>query len=139
MAFCLELMGAKSSFLRSFHWLLLGGCLALSHASPLPTAADSPPRDFTLVIVSDIHLGAENLKAKEPFTKTDFENVFRKPDGSGAGSCYGPTANMQMIRELFRNCIAASQILRPDAQLRGEFRQEFRLKKGCLEIIVKGS
>jgi alpha-L-fucosidase 2 len=53
----------------------------------------------------------------------NFENAFRKPDGSGACSCCGPTANMQMIRELFRNCIAASEILGTDAQLRGELAQ----------------
>ena len=53
----------------------------------------------------------------------NFENAFRKPDGSGACSCYGPTANMQMVRELFRNCVTASEILGTDAQLRGELEQ----------------
>ena len=53
----------------------------------------------------------------------NFENAFRKPDGSGACSCYGPTATMQMVRELFKNCIAASQMLGGDAQLRGELEQ----------------
>jgi hypothetical protein len=64
-------MTATSILLRCCRWLLLGGWLATSHASPPTAAADSPPRDFTLVVFSDIHLGAENLKAKEPFTKAD--------------------------------------------------------------------
>ena len=53
----------------------------------------------------------------------NFENAFRKPDGTGACSCYGPTATMQMVRELFRNCVAASQVLGTDVQLRGELEQ----------------
>ena len=50
----------------------------------------------------------------------NFENGFRKPDGSGACSCYGPTATMQMVRELFKNCVAGSQALGLDATLRAE-------------------
>jgi len=53
----------------------------------------------------------------------NFENAFRKPDGASACSCYGPTATMQMVRELFKNCIAASEILGTEAQLRGEIHQ----------------
>jgi alpha-L-fucosidase 2 len=53
----------------------------------------------------------------------NFENGFRKPDGTGACSCYGPTATMQMVRELFKNCLAAGEILGADAQLRGELAQ----------------
>jgi alpha-L-fucosidase 2 len=50
----------------------------------------------------------------------NFENAFRKSDGASACSCYGPTATMQMVRELFRNCIAASQTLGIDSQFRAE-------------------
>lgn len=50
----------------------------------------------------------------------NFENAFRKPDGTQACSCYGPTATMQMIRELFNNCIAASRILNLDERFRSE-------------------
>lgn len=41
----------------------------------------------------------------------NFENAFRKPNGESACSCYGPTASMQMIRELFKNCVRAARIL----------------------------
>ena len=50
----------------------------------------------------------------------NFENGFRRPDGSGACSCYGPTASMQMIRELFRNCLAGGAAIGADAALRAE-------------------
>ena len=50
----------------------------------------------------------------------NFENAFRKPDGSGACSCYGPTATMQMVRELFINCLAASAVLKADTDLQAE-------------------
>ena len=65
----------KSSFQRCSCWLLLlCGCLATAHtAPPSPPAAESQPqhRDYTVFLCSDIHPGAENLKAKEPFTKAD--------------------------------------------------------------------
>ena len=44
-------------------------CLALVAAWPL--AGSAALRDYTVIVFSDIHLGAENLKAKEPFTKAD--------------------------------------------------------------------
>ena len=47
----------------------------------------------------------------------NFENGFQKPDGTGACSCYGPTATMQMVRELFKNCLAASRVLGADAAI----------------------
>ena len=50
----------------------------------------------------------------------NFENGFRKPDGSGACSCYGPTATMQMVRALFQNCVTASTVLQTDPELRIE-------------------
>ena len=54
---------------------------------------------------------------------TNFENPFRKPDGSSAAACLGPTGNMQMVRQLFLNCIAASKILNTDAGFRAEVEQ----------------
>jgi len=51
---------------------------------------------------------------------TNFENQFLKPDGSSAAACLGPTGNMQMVRQLFMNCIAASKILDTDAGFRAE-------------------
>jgi alpha-L-fucosidase 2 len=51
---------------------------------------------------------------------TNFENPFRKPDGSSVAACMGPTGNMQMIRQLFLNCVAASKILDTDPDFRAE-------------------
>ncbi len=51
---------------------------------------------------------------------TNFENGFRKQDGSGGCTCMGPTASMQMVRQLFLNCVAASTILGTDAELRAD-------------------
>jgi len=51
---------------------------------------------------------------------TNFENTWRKPDGTRGSVCLGPTASMQMIRELFQNCIRASEILGTGADLRAE-------------------
>ena len=66
----LRLMDVKSNFPGCAHWLLwLCGWLTIPQASL--AAADSQPRDFTVIVCSDIHLGAENLKAKDPYTKAD--------------------------------------------------------------------
>ena len=54
---------------------------------------------------------------------TNFENAWRKPDGTCGSVCLGPTASMQMIRELFQNCIRASEILGTDADLRAEIKK----------------
>jgi alpha-L-fucosidase 2 len=53
----------------------------------------------------------------------NFENAFRRPNGETACSCYGPTASMQMIRELFKNCIQATSILQTDSKLRTELEE----------------
>lgn len=47
------------------------------------------------------------------------ENVFRTADGQTASVCYGPTMDIQIIRELFSHCVAASQILGKDEDFRG--------------------
>jgi alpha-L-fucosidase 2 len=51
---------------------------------------------------------------------TNFENGFRKPDGETGCVCMGPTGSMEMVRELFQNCIQATRILSTDADLRAE-------------------
>lgn len=51
---------------------------------------------------------------------TNFENAWRKPDGTSSSVCLGPTASEQMIRELFQNCVRATQILGTGADLRAE-------------------
>lgn len=50
----------------------------------------------------------------------NFENAFRKPSGDTACTCMGATASMQMVRELFKNCVTASTLLGSDAELRAE-------------------
>lgn len=50
----------------------------------------------------------------------NFENRWLKPDGSSGALCLGPTASMQMIRELFQNCVRASLILGLDGDFRAE-------------------
>jgi len=42
---------------------------------------------------------------------SNFENIWRKPDGSKGSLCLGPTGNMQMIRELFQNCLRTADAL----------------------------
>jgi alpha-L-fucosidase 2 len=54
---------------------------------------------------------------------TNFENIWRKPDGTRGSVCLGPTASMQMIRALFQNCIRASEILGVDTSLRAEIQK----------------
>ena len=51
---------------------------------------------------------------------TNFENEFLKPNGERGCTCMGPTASMQMVRELFRNCLAGGTVLGVDAELRKE-------------------
>jgi len=51
---------------------------------------------------------------------TNFENEFLKPNGERGCTCMGPTASMQMVRELFKNCLAGGTILGVDAELRAE-------------------
>lgn len=49
---------------------------------------------------------------------TSPENSFRTPDGQVAAVCYAPTLDMQILRELFTNCIEASRILGVDEEFR---------------------
>ncbi|MCC6232903.1 MAG: glycoside hydrolase family 95 protein [Verrucomicrobiales bacterium] len=48
------------------------------------------------------------------------ENAFRLPSGKTAHVCLGPTVDMQLLRELFGNCLRAGEILGVDAELRAE-------------------
>jgi alpha-L-fucosidase 2 len=54
---------------------------------------------------------------------TNFENAFRKPDGSTGVVCMGPTGSMQMVRQLFLNVAEASRLLGLDSELRTEVEQ----------------
>ncbi|MCP4640385.1 MAG: glycoside hydrolase family 95 protein, partial [bacterium] len=46
------------------------------------------------------------------------ENKFRTPDGQQAGVCMGPTMDMQVLDDLFGNCIEAAHILDVDKKFR---------------------
>lgn len=48
------------------------------------------------------------------------ENHFRTADGQEAGVCYGPTMDMEILRELFTNCISAGEILGVDEAFRAQ-------------------
>lgn len=46
------------------------------------------------------------------------ENAFRNGQGTTSHICMGPTIDMQILRELFGNCIAAAEVLGVDAGFR---------------------
>lgn len=48
------------------------------------------------------------------------ENRFRTADGQVASVCYGPSMDMQILWDLFTNCIQASRVLDTDADFRVE-------------------
>lgn len=48
---------------------------------------------------------------------TNFENTYRTPDGQTASVCAAPTADVEMIGELFDNVVAASRILGVEPEL----------------------
>lgn len=50
----------------------------------------------------------------------NFENVFRKSNDRTGFVCMGPTASMQMVRELLKNCVKVSTLLETDAAFRTE-------------------
>jgi len=56
------------------------------------------------------------------------ENAFRMKNGAAAHTCMGPTVDMQILRELFGNCVRASEILGVDK----EFRSKLRAKRARL-------
>jgi len=51
---------------------------------------------------------------------TSFESHFKRPDGPSAAVCMGPTMDMQIVRDLFTNCIAASKVLGGDEEFRAQ-------------------
>jgi len=56
------------------------------------------------------------------------ENAFKMKNGKTAHTCMGPTVDMQILRELFHNCIKASRILGIDEK----FREELTTKRARL-------
>ncbi len=57
---------------------------------------------------------------------TSPENKYKMPDGFIAATLYGGTADLAMIRELFLQTIAASQILNTDAAFRAELTEKLK-------------
>ena len=58
-----------------------------------------------------------------------FEQPFRTRDGRRGVLCAGPTMDMQILRDLFTHCIAASEILGVDAEFRAKL-TEVRAQAG---------
>jgi alpha-L-fucosidase 2 len=50
------------------------------------------------------------------------ENAFRLPNGTEARVCYGPTMDMQILRELFTHCIEAARALGQDTAFADQVR-----------------
>jgi alpha-L-fucosidase 2 len=68
-----------------------------------------------------------DLLVKDPKTgylvtvaDTNFENAYRRPDGSATSLCIAPTPSNMMVRQLFLNCIAATKVLNCDADMRAQ-------------------
>jgi alpha-L-fucosidase 2 len=53
----------------------------------------------------------------------NFEMGFVKQDGSRAALCAGPTASMQMVRQLFKDCVTASRTLGVDEVFRAQLEE----------------
>jgi alpha-L-fucosidase 2 len=52
------------------------------------------------------------------------ENKFRTADGQVAGVCAGPSMDMQILWDLFTNCMAASEILGVDDEFRATLKEK---------------
>lgn len=79
-----------------------------------PVLRESAEFYLDMLIEEPTHAWLVTAPANSP------ENSFRLPDGSEAHVCMGPTIDMQLLRELFANVIAAATILDVDVDFRGE-------------------
>ena len=61
------------------------------------------------------------------------ENAFRTADGQTVSVCYAPTMDMQILHELFTNCIEASRILGVDEGFRQRL-EEARARLAPMQI-----
>ncbi len=64
---------------------------------------------------------------------TSPENSFRTADGRAASVCYGSTIDMQILQELFGNCIEASRLLGVDEEFRHKL-EEARARLAPMQI-----
>ncbi|TSA36626.1 MAG: glycoside hydrolase family 95 protein [Porphyromonadaceae bacterium] len=62
--------------------------------------------------LDNLQLDADGYWVTSP--AESFENQYRKSDGTVGWACMGPTQDMQIIRDLFTNCIQAATILKMD-------------------------
>ncbi len=53
---------------------------------------------------------------------TNFESYYRKPNGETGCVCIGPTADMQMVRQLFKDTLRAAEVLGGEAELTAQIR-----------------
>lgn len=75
-------------------------------------------RDATLFYLDDLQKGNDGYLVTNP--SVSFENIYLKPDGEKGWACMGASEDMQIIRSLFKNTMAAIDILEKD--------QSFKLK-----------
>lgn len=108
------------------HYLFTGDKKHLARAYPL--MRDAAKFYLGMLIEEPTHKWLVTAPSNSP------ENAFLTPDGKEAHTCMGPTIDMQILRELFGNCIAASEILGVD----GEFRKELAEKKARLAPNIIG-
>ncbi len=55
-----------------------------------------------------------------------FENCFRKPNGEVAWACMGAAQDMQVIRSLFKNTMAAIDILNEDKDFKSQIENKYK-------------
>ena len=73
-------------------------------------------------LVEDPRSGSAGMRRLVTNPSHSPENRFRKPDGSVSQFTYGAAMDMQIIHDLFTNCIAASEALGADEDFRDELR-----------------
>ncbi len=51
------------------------------------------------------------------------ENTYRLPNGQSGVLCMGPSMDTQIVRDLLSHCLRASELLKTDAELRGQWKK----------------
>jgi alpha-L-fucosidase 2 len=51
------------------------------------------------------------------------ENTYRLPNGQSGVLCMGPSMDTQILRDLLNHCLRASELLKTDAELRGQWKK----------------
>jgi alpha-L-fucosidase 2 len=71
--------------------------------------------DAALFYIDNLQRDEDGYLVTNP--SESFENHFKKPDGKTGWACVGATQDMQIIRDLFRNTIKASEILNMNSEI----------------------